>query len=78
MKLEIFKKLNNATLTREEFNLLPFLDREDYIKTAKMRFSKLDSHIDKKHIDWKIRIQANNNLVLLLRKYIKKKSSRIK
>ncbi|MFH1233574.1 MAG: class I SAM-dependent methyltransferase [Patescibacteria group bacterium] len=72
MNLEIFKKLNNATLTKEEFNLLPFLDREDYVETAKIRFSKLDSHIDKKHIDWKIRIQANNNLSLLLRKYIEK------
>lgn len=76
MNLEIFRKLNNATLTKEEFNSLPFLDREDYIGTAKIRFFKLDSHIDKKHIDWKIRVQANNNLSLLLRKYIRKNLSK--
>jgi hypothetical protein len=74
MNLDIFRKLNNATLSREEFKLLPFLDKENYITTTKERFSKLDSHINNKHIDWKVRIQANNDLALLLRKYYIEKS----
>lgn len=71
MNLDIFGKLNDATLSREEFALLPLLDRKDYEETGKKRFSRLDSHINKTHVDWKMRIQSNIDLASLLGKYIK-------
>jgi len=72
MQKEIIEKLNNATISKKEFKLLPYLDRKIYKETAKKRFSSLDIHLDKKHIDWKIRIQANNDFALCLRHYINK------
>lgn len=71
MKLDVFEKLNDATLTRKEFDSLLFLDRKKYEDTAQKRFSKLDAHIDKKHVDWKMRIQSNVDFASLLGKYIK-------
>lgn len=67
---DIYRKLNNATLSKKEFDVLPFLDRKNYEDTAQKRFSKLDSHIDKKHVDWKMRIQSNVDLASLLGQYI--------
>lgn len=71
MKLDIFEKLNDASLSRSEFTLLPFLSRKYYEQTAKERFSMLDSHIDKNHVDWNIRIQSNTDFASLLGTYIK-------
>jgi len=72
MQKEIIEKLNNATLSEKEFKSLPYLDRKTYKETAQKRFSSLDTHLDKKHIDWKVRIRANNDLALCLRDYINK------
>ncbi|MFH0852683.1 MAG: hypothetical protein V1845_03725 [bacterium] len=74
----IFNKLNNATLTKEEFKLLPYLERKIYQDTAKKRFSKLDSHLSPEHIDWKIRVRANNDLSLVLNDCLKKNLLKLK
>lgn len=75
MQKEIIEKLNNATLSEKEFKSLPYLDREIYKETAQKRFSSLDTHLDKKHIDWKTRVRANNDLALCLRDYINRNPS---
>jgi len=72
MKNRIVENLNNATLSKEEFESLPYLDRKIYQETAKKRFSSLDTHLDKNHIDWKIRVWANDDLAFCLRDYINK------
>jgi len=72
MQKGIIEKLNNATLSEKEFKLLPYLDRKTYKETALKRFSSLDTHLDKKNIDWRIRVRANNDLAFCLRDYINK------
>jgi len=70
MNRSILKGLNDATLTRQEFDTLPFLDQRDYMESAGARFSRLDTHLDPSHIDWGDRIAANSELGSLLEDYL--------
>ena len=68
----IVDKLQNATISREEFKVLPYLDRRLYEETARNRFSLLDTNIDSNHPDFNLRIEANAHLRDAVGSYIKK------
>ncbi len=72
MNLEIFNKLNNATLTEKDFIILPYLEQNSYEESANLRFSKLDTHLETSHVDWHDRIAANSELSILLDDYLRK------
>ncbi len=55
-------KLQNGTLTKEEFELLGCLDRRIYEETAKKRFSELDTNLNPHHPDFKLRLEVNIHL----------------
>ena len=78
MNQKIVDKLNNATLSKSEFKSLLYLERKIYQQTANERFTKLDFHLDSKHVDWKLRIQANKDFALCVRHYIRKNLSDLK
>lgn len=66
IELDISRKLNNAKLSKKEFDSLLFFNRKSYEETAKKRFSRLDSHIDENHVDWQMRVQSNADCASLL------------
>lgn len=58
----IVDKLQNATISKEEFEVLHYLDRRLYEETARDRFSSLDTHLDPDHPDFNLRLEVNAHL----------------
>ncbi len=58
----IVAKLQDATLSKEEFRVLPHLDRRLFESTAKDRFSSLDTHLNLNHPDFDLRLEVNAHL----------------
>lgn len=58
----IVDKLQNATIRKEEFEVLPYLDRRLYEETARGRFSSLDTHLGSNHPDFNLRLEVNAHL----------------
>ncbi len=58
----IVDKLQNATISKEEFEVLSYLDRRLYEETARGRFSSLDTHFYSTHPDFNLRLEANAHL----------------
>lgn len=58
----IVDKLQNATIGKEEFEVLPYLDRRLYEETARERFSSLDIHLNPDHPDFNLRLEVNAHL----------------
>ncbi len=58
----IVATLQSGTISREEFKVLPYLDRRLYEKTARTRFSSLDTNIKTNHPDFDLRLKVNAQL----------------
>ena len=58
----IVDTLQNATISRNEFEVLFYLDRRLYEETARSRFSSLDTHLNPDHPDFNLRLEVNAHL----------------
>lgn len=58
----IVDKLQNATIGKEEFEVLPYLDRRLYEQTAREGFSSLDIHLNSDHPDFNLRLEVNAHI----------------
>jgi len=58
----IVATLQNASISREGYEVLPYLDRRLYEQTARDRFSSLDNHLDHNHQDFILRLKINTHL----------------
>ena len=58
----IVDTLHDATISKTEFEVLPYLDRRLYEKTARDRFSSLDTHLNPNHPDFNLRLEVNAHL----------------
>ncbi len=58
----IVTRLQNATISKEEFEALQYLDKRLYEETARKRFSVLDTHLSPDHPDFNLRLMANTHL----------------
>ncbi len=66
MRNDIFSHLQNATLTKEEFDQLLYLPRREFNNSAKKRFSKFYTNLDFTHPDFKKRVKINTQLASLI------------
>ena len=69
----IVDNLQNATISREEFEVLPYLDRRLYEETARDRFASLDTNLDTNHPDFSLRLEVNTHLGDAVDSYVKQK-----
>src|SRR3989344_4356082 len=67
----IVDTLQNATIGRVEFEILPYLDRRLYEGTARDRFSSLDTHLNPDQPDFNLRLEVNAHLKDAIDSYIK-------
>ena len=58
----IVATLQDATISKEEFGVLPYLDRRLYEETARDRFSSLDTNLNPTHPDFDFRLEINAHL----------------
>lgn len=72
----IWAALQNATIGREEFEALPYLDRRLYQETAKIRFSSLDTTLVPGHPDFNLRLEINTHLRDAADYYVKHNKTR--
>lgn len=68
----IISKLQDGTISREEFAALLFLDRRIYEETAKVRFSSLDTNCNPNHPDFMLRLEVNAHLKEPIGSYVKR------
>ena len=68
----IVVKLQDGTISKEEFEALPYLDRRLFEETAKNRFSSLDTHLGPSHPDFDFRLEVNAHLREGADSYVKK------
>ena len=66
----IVAKLQNGTISKEEFEALPYLDRRIYEETARDRFSSLDAHLYPNHPDFNLRLEVNAHLRDAINSYV--------
>jgi len=66
----IWQHIQDATISREEFAILPYLSSGLLRTTSDQRFQYLNSHLSKKHIDYKLRLEANSSLAERCRTYV--------
>jgi hypothetical protein len=66
----IVSNLQNATISRAEFDTLLYLDRRLYEETARDRFSSLDTHLNVRHPDFDLRLEVNSHLRDAVNSYI--------
>jgi predicted amino acid-binding ACT domain protein len=66
----LWQHVREATLSRDEFAVLPYLTGEILRRTSDQRFKYLDSHLSESHIDYSLRLQANSTLAGVCRKYV--------
>lgn len=64
-------KLQDGNISYDEFEILKHLDRRLYEKTAKNRFSSLDTHLDSNHPDFNLRLKVNAHLRDAVDSYVK-------
>ncbi|WP_139367702.1 class I SAM-dependent methyltransferase [Bacillus alkalicellulosilyticus] len=60
------KGIKNYYLSKEEFELLPYIDSRNYIESSKERFTGWESSFDTSHPDWKKRIEVQSSLMYCL------------
>lgn len=58
----IVTQLQDGTISRDEFELLEYLDRRLYEETSRGRFSSLDTNLNPNHPDFNLRLEANAHL----------------
>ena len=68
----IVAKLQDGTISKEEFEALLYLDRRLFEETAKNRFSSLDTHLGSSHPDFDFRLEINAHLREGVDSYVKK------
>jgi len=70
--------LEKGAISRDEFEVLQYLDRRLYEETARGRFSSLDTHLDPDHLDFNLRLEVNTHLREAINHYIEQNREYLK